>query len=207
MFLNVLRLFLPLAALWLSACATLPKPEASQTYTGRFALKAQGPTAHGNTLRENLSGRFTLALSTDTTTLDLASPLGNTLARLQSGPQGAQLQVPEDGGLRTLHHREAEVLAEEVLGFPLPLNGLRWWIRGEAIPERPAQVQQENGVSKQIEQDGWRIQIEERFEGHSGVNADPRRLSVQRAAGTHSPAINLRVVLDAASTREAADSP
>lgn len=189
-----LRLFVLLAAVLLSACASLPKPEASQTYSGRFALKAQGPTARGNTLRENLSGRFTLALSADTTTLDLASPLGNTLARLQSGPQGAQLQVPEDGGLRTVQHREAEALAEEVLGFPLPLNGLRYWIRGAAIPGRPAQLQQDNGVATQIEQDGWRIQIEERFEG----GTDPRRLNVQRPASVNSPAISLRVVVDAA---------
>lgn len=192
MHLSLRRLFLLLTALLLSACASLPKTDASQTYSGRFALKAQGPTARGDTLRENLSGRFTLALSADTTTLDLASPLGNTLARLQSGPQGAQLQVPEDGGLRTVQHREAEALAEEVLGFPLPLNGLRWWIRGAAIPERAAQLQQDKGVLTQIEQDGWRIQIEERFEG----GTEPRRLNVQRPATAHSPAISLRVVVD-----------
>ena len=181
-----------IAALLLAACTTLPPPAAPNTLlnttTGRFALNATGTRPDGTPLRESMSGRFTLSVATDSTTLDLASPLGNTLARLQSNASGALLQVPEDGGLRTVHNSNPEALAEDVLGFPLPLKGLPWWIQGEPAPDRPAQVQDIN----HIEQDGWRIQIEERFER----SATPRRLTLLRPAADMSPAITLRVVVD-----------
>ncbi len=178
-------------ALLLAACTTLPPPAALHVTTGRFALNAVGTRANGTPLRENLSGRFTLSMATDNTTLDLASPLGNTLARLQSNPHGAVLQVPEDGGLRSVHHSNPETLAEEVLGFPLPLAGLPWWLQGRSAPEHPAL-----SADNTIEQDGWRIQIDERFERSSA----PRRLTLLRPGSAVTPAITLRVVLDEAST-------
>ncbi len=179
----------------LFACTTLPPPAALHTTTGRFALSAEGIRATGAPVRESLSGRFTLSQTADTTTLDLSSPLGNTLARLQSDPSGAQLQVPESGGLRVIHNANAEALAEEVLGFALPLAGLPWWIKGQPIPERPAQLsqlQREGALITHIDQDGWGIHIDQRFDN----SATPRRLTLVRPASTMSPAITLRIVLD-----------
>lgn len=172
----------------LVACTSLPPPAALHTTTGRFALNATGTRPDGRALRESMSGRFTLSVSNDSTTLDLASPLGNTLARLQSDGHGAVLTVPEDGGLRSVRNSNPEALAEEVLGFPLPLAGLPWWIQGKPAPERPVRVQ---GINH-FEQDGWRIEIEERFERSSA----PRRLTLLRHAADTSPAISLRIVLD-----------
>lgn len=181
-------------ALLLAACAALPPPAAEQSFAGRFALTAVGRDADGAPRNENVSGRFTLAVAGDSATLDLASPLGTTLARLQSLPDGARLQVPENGGLREVRDANAEQLAERVLGFPLPLAGLPWWIRGLPAPDRAAQVTREATAITYFEQDGWAIHIDERFDGRGA----PRRLTLTRAASALSPSINLRVVLDTA---------
>ena len=181
----------------LSACVSLPPPAGEQIFSGRFALSAIGRGADGTPQNENLSGRFTLAIAATTTTIDLASPLGPTLARLEASPEGARLQVPDGGSLREVRDSNAEQLAERVLGFPLPLIGLRWWILGEPAPDRPARVSREGRTITHIEQDDWSIRVDERFEGY----AAPRRLTLARAASAQSPSILLRVVLDAPGAR------
>jgi outer membrane lipoprotein LolB len=184
--------------LLLGGCVSLPQaPTAELTFTGRFALTAVGRAGDGATQNVNLSGRFTLAVTADTAMLDLASPLGTTLARLESSPEGARLQVPDGGSLREIRDADAETLAERVLGFPLPLAGLPWWIRGQPAPDRAAQVAREAGAITRIEQDAWVIQVDERFEGQ----AAPRRLTLARAASALSPSMNLRVVLDSPGAR------
>lgn len=179
-------------------CASLPPPPiAEQTFTGRFALTASGRGSDGTPRVENQSGRFTLVINAGTTTIDLASPLGNTLARLQSSSAGARLQVPEGGSLREIHDTNAEALAERVLGFALPLAGLPWWIRGEPAPDRAARVEHEAGAIARIEQDGWTILVNERFDSPPS----PRRLTLARAPSAQSPSMSLRVVLDAPGAR------
>jgi outer membrane lipoprotein LolB len=173
-------------------CTTLAPIEPSlQVYTGRFVASISRDEQ-----REAVSGRFTLAASAGRTTLDLASPLGNTLARVEANANRAMLTAPQaDGTLATWRGDSPEALAESVLGYRLPVAGLADWIAGRAAPGRPAQVFPEAGPTQRIEQDGWVITIDERFED-SGA---PRRLSVDRTAGVSSgPSVRLRLVLDAA---------
>jgi len=196
------RWLMPLAMISaLLACTTVPEREApDKVYNGRFSLKTSLSEGDGQHRSEHLSGRFTLSVARPWTELDLASPLGNTLARLHTGTHGAWLQLPdEDGGLRTLRDGHAQALSERVLGYPLPLEGLPWWIEGMPAPARtPAQAARvhyaDNGLPEHIEQDGWRIHIEERF--NTPDRPTPRRLQL-----THSPragtALQLRVVIDA----------
>ncbi len=179
-----------------ASCATFdPIAPAERVYTGRFAAVVSRGTE-----RESVSGRFTLAVRPDSATVDLASPLGNAMARLQAGPDDATLIAPQsDGSLATWHGASPEALAESVLGWRLPVSGLAEWIDGRAVPGRPAQVVPAMGPSQQIEQDGWTITIDERFPGSDA----PRRLSLSRPeAAPASPAVRLRLVVDApASTR------
>jgi outer membrane lipoprotein LolB len=192
------RLAGTLAAIVLSACASLSPPVAERHYAGRFALTSETLGADGAPQRENVSGRFVLASGAAQTTLDLASPLGTTLARLESSPAGARLQVPEDGALREVRDADAGSLAERVLGFPLPLAGLPWWIRGEPMPGRAVRRLNADALAT-FEQDGWRVSIDERFAAGA-----PRRMTLIRPAAAAAPAITLRVVLDDAAAVPAA---
>jgi outer membrane lipoprotein LolB len=178
-----------LAALLLAGCATLQAPPpAERLYAGRFAA-----TSEIGVQRENLSGRFTLSVHRDGLTLDLASPLGNTLARVQSFEGSATLVAPQsDGSLLRLAGADAEALLRDHLGWSLPVAGLPSWIEGQAAPGRPARDE----GSDAIVQDGWTIRVLERFEASA-----PRRIEMRRAATIDAPAVTLRLVLDAPGAR------
>lgn len=184
---SVGRAALAAIALLTSACTTFAPTVAERQYAGRFGLTAERVMPDGTPRRESLSGRFVLAAAAGGATLDLATPLGVTLARLETTAMGARLLLPEDGGLREVRDRDAEALAERVLGFPLPLTGLPWWIRGEPVPARTMRMEGDAG----FQQDGWRVAVDERFSGGA-----PRRMTLTRAALASAPAITLRVALD-----------
>jgi outer membrane lipoprotein LolB len=203
------------AAALLAACAGLPTgPAPERVHSGRFSL-----TADNGTQRENVAGRFTLAVLRGALTLDLATPLGTTLASLHSDARGAVLTVAEaaaagDGpdappaqrGPRELRGPDAEALALDTLGWTLPFGGIRDWILGRPAPGQPVRQASAEG----FEQDGWTIRVLERFEG----SALPRRLLFERAAQAPAsgsprpaPAITLRLVLDAPVASPPAASP
>lgn len=169
----------------LAGCASLPVPSpADRTHAGRFSVNAQAADR-----QETATGRFELRVLRDSLTLDLSAPLGATLARLETGPGGAQLTVPGNPP-RIVRGRDAEALADEVLGYALPVSGLGDWILGRPAPGRGATQSPDGSV---IEQDGWTIRIVERF----ADGALPRLMTLQRAGAANAPAITLRLVLDA----------
>lgn len=181
-----------LAAAIFGGCTTLaPTEPPLHVYTGRFAAGISRGSE-----RETVSGRFTLAAYPGRTTLDLASPLNNTLARIETdATRGATLTAPQpDGTLARWHGNSPDTLAESVLGYNLPVAGLADWIAGRSMPGRPARTFPETGPAQRIEQDGWIIVVDERF-GDTGM---PRRLSFDRATdGPTGTSLKLRLVLDA----------
>jgi outer membrane lipoprotein LolB len=182
-----------LAVAVLAGCTTLsPIERAERVYTGRFAAAVgQGEQ------RESTSGRFVLAVRSGGITIDLASPLGNTLARVRTTPEMATLTAPQpDGSLATWEGASPEALTDAALGWRLPVSGLADWLAGRPMPDRPARLTPAGGVVQQIDQEGWVIRIEERFEG----SGEPRLLSLERAAEAAAPAIRLRLVVDEANT-------
>lgn len=176
---------LAVAGVLLGACTTLaPVREAERVHQGRFALTATWPDRS-----ESSSGRFSLAIHADGVTLDLSSPFGNTLARIDTDRSGARLTAPAaEGELKRLQGPNADALAEQVLGWSLPVSGIGDWIVGRPTPSRPYRTLD----SGSIEQDGWVIHVLDRF----GVDGAPRRLSFERPATMGSPAVIVRLVLD-----------
>lgn len=191
---HTLRATSGLAALtlWIlvGGCSSLPPADpAMTTYTGRFSATIR----HGGG-QEAVSGRFTLATGSGRTVLDLASPLGNTLARIEADAGGATLIAPRsDGALATWEGASADALAESVLGYRLPVSGLPDWIAGRAAADRPALRSPQDGPAQRIEQDGWIIVIDQWFD-QSGL---PRRLTLDRGEASEAMlALRLRLVLE-----------
>src|SRR5690606_34620535 len=89
--------------------------------------------------------------------LDLANPLGSTLARVSVEPGRATL-TRSDGSTETAPDADALVL--QVLGGEVPVAGLRYWLRGQA---GPAPVQERandaQGRLSSLRQDGWLVQL------------------------------------------------
>jgi outer membrane lipoprotein LolB len=172
------------------ACSTLgPLPAAERQYLGRFAVAT---ALDGK--RDSGSGRFKLAVDGHAITLDLDSPLGSTLARVEVNAQGARLTAPGNDGPREVRGPSAEALTYEVLGWPLPVAGFRDWIDGRPVPERPSRDRTTGDQTKAFDQDGWTISVLERFNEGRGP---PRRLLFERPeTPSVAPAISLRLVLD-----------
>ncbi len=172
-----------LAAL-LTACATPILVPPDRAYSGRFAVT----TASGEQ-RENVSGRFTLEIRGQQQIVDLISPLGTTVARVEIEPGGARATGAQ---MQEVRGADADALTQRLLGWPLPVSGLADWIEGRPVPTRVARVEREGGRVVLLEQDGWTIRLPE----YSEATARPRRLVLERPAAANTPSVVLRLIVD-----------
>ncbi|HVE90339.1 MAG TPA: outer membrane lipoprotein LolB [Burkholderiaceae bacterium] len=168
----------------LCACATPSGTPADRTHSGRFAVT----TALGEQ-RESVSGRFSLEVRGAQQVLELASPLGTTVARIEIEPGGARAIGAR---MQEVRGADADALTEQLLGWPLPVSGLADWIEGRAVPQRVARIERDGGRIGLIEQDGWTIRLAEYFEN----TARPRRLELERPAAANTPSVTLRLIVD-----------
>jgi outer membrane lipoprotein LolB len=176
----------------LAACASLPPPAAGVLgYSGKFSLRVTGDER-----QDVMSGRFALTVDPDGVTLDLSTPLGTTVARIRSGADGATLSVPASGGLRTEHGPDPDALCRQVLGWSLPVGGIRDWIEGRPVPGRPYRLSAADDGGSRLEQDGWTIRLDPR-----GADGRIRHLDLERERQVDAPSVWLRVVLDAEAGR------
>lgn len=155
---------LAMTALMLGGCAGLV-PAAHQAsaspeqilhdnvdYHGRFSVHY----VDNNGQDQNVYGNFDLQQLAGSSTLQLLNPLGQTLARVSVSPAGATLELPD----RPVQTAPAvETLMQHAIGFPLPMDGLRYWLKPEAAPNTPAQITKDpvSGRISQIRQDDWTI--------------------------------------------------
>ncbi|NYT35716.1 outer membrane lipoprotein LolB [Allopusillimonas soli] len=146
------------AALVLAACATPPKiggkpGEGVFERTGRFAMNV----GYANGQRDALQGGFAWRDAGTRLTLDLANPLGSTLARIEVTPGRAT--VTRSNGEQE-QAATADGLVEKVLGSPLPVSGLRYWLRGQTGPQAVSALEKnEAGQPVSFTQDGWRVRL------------------------------------------------
>jgi len=84
------------------------------------------------------------------------SPVGTTVAHLRQGPDGATLVTSQGREYRAEDLRD---LANEVLGWDLPLEALPYWVRGLAWPaEEPSAAERdERGRMRELSQAGWQV--------------------------------------------------
>lgn len=168
----------------LTACATLSPSPADRAYSGRFAVT----TALGER-RESVSGRFSLEVRGRQQILELASPLGTTVARIEIEPGGARATGAR---MQEVRGADADALTEQLLGWRLPVSGLADWIESRPVPQRAARVERDGERIVLIEQDGWMIRLSDYFES----SARPRRLLLERPAGANTPSVILRLIVD-----------
>lgn len=173
-----------LLATLLTACATTPETAPDRVHTGRFsAVASQGER------RESVSGRFSMEVRRDRRRIDLATPLGTTVARIEIGPEGASANGP---GMQETRGPDADALAEQLLGWRLPVSGLPDWIEGRPVPSRPSRVERDGSRLVLIEQDGWTVRLAETF----ATSDRPRLIILERAASPRAPGVVLRLVVD-----------
>ena len=159
---------------------------------GRFALQAQ----RFNQNTENTQGGFSWQDRGAALVLDLTSPVGGTLARVTVERQASTL-VRANG--EQIKAESPDALIELAIGQPMPVSGLRDWLRGrlsplagdakEALPRATTNlVRDEQGRLTAFLQDGWQVTLS-RYDEFG-----PRALALRRAEAGQD--VSIRIVID-----------
>lgn len=118
--------------------------------------------------------------------LKVAGPLGQGAFEMQGGPDAVVL---EDASGQVFSARDADSLVIQVTGWELPVAGLRYWVRGLAVPGVEASLQRDTlGRVTSLRQSGWII-VYDRFQDVAGLDW-PGRLKLARGD------ISVRLVID-----------
>lgn len=115
----------------------------------------------------------------------LLSPLGQGVARVARDASGVAL-TDSDGHI--YQAPDAESLTEEVLGWRLPLRGLRYWVAGVPAPGDARLERDPSGRLARLAQDGWQVD----YLGYQAVAGQelPRRMELQHGD------VEIRLLLD-----------
>jgi outer membrane lipoprotein LolB len=105
--------------------------------------------------------------------LDLTTPLGSVLARIQVEP-GQSVLERADGSHEAA--ADPDALLALIWGHAMPVSGLRAWIRGRPVSGRPVQDPRRDGQGRLVamEQDGWQVELSDYDD------QGPRRVRLQR---------------------------
>jgi outer membrane lipoprotein LolB len=169
-----MRLIALVLLMLLGGCASLPSVPAArpdQIETAAFALNGRIAVRHNGT-RHSAGLRWVHREQSDE--LLLQGPLGQTAARVYRDAQGALL---DDGG-KQYRAADAESLMQQVLGWQLPLGGLRQWLLARTADGGAYIERDERGRIALLRQDGWEV----RYLRYDGDAADslPSRLQLSR---------------------------
>ena len=120
--------------------------------------------------------------------VELASPLGQTLARLVGDAHGVELKTP-DGKVQTAN--DWQTLTSRGLGWALPVEGLAFWVQGVPRKDFPFTAEAgDAGLPGVLRQDGWIITYQAFARDASGASR-PARMTLEY------PGVELRLVIDA----------
>lgn len=173
-------------AFGLAGCAVLPTApiepvaiEAPRAFelSGRIAVKYRGNSSSG-------SLRWSHREEQDNITL--LSPLGQAVTQITRDAGGVTLV---DQNQQTHHAADAESLTTKLLGWRLPLSGLRYWVVGQPAPALPYQIARDATQRPAVLlQDGWHLDYSA-WQAVAG-QALPRKLTLQRDD------LEIRLVMD-----------
>ncbi|WP_186332170.1 lipoprotein insertase outer membrane protein LolB [Bordetella genomosp. 13] len=176
------------ALLALAACATVPEPTgqpAADAFAraGRFAITA---TETSDGTQQAVQGGFIWRDDGSRYQLDLTTPLGSTEARVEGQPGAATLT--RSNGTR-LQAADPDSLAEDALGSPVPVSGLRDWLRGQPGEPAPQALESDaQGRPTSFTQRGWQARLS-RYDAQG-----PQLLVLERLEDTRR--IVVRLVVD-----------
>ena len=181
-----------LTLLILGGCSSLPPVaggmrvyQSDITLSGRLSVRY---TQEGKP--QSLQGKFSWQQHGQGINIVLYSPLGQTVAKMTLMPGMATLELP-DKGIRQA--RDVAELTQDLLGWPLPAQGLRYWLQG-FLPLASGQLQTmaaEDAAT--FSSEGWNGRYVSWQQ--SGTLVYPKRIDLARATASGGD-IALRIVID-----------
>lgn len=170
-------------------CGVTPKIETAASAqqselfqrSGRFALSVE----KNNGERDAVQGGFVWHEQQQQIQLDLNNPMGTVLARVVVDEQGSRLIYPS-GDIE--YAASPDALVAQLLGYELPVSGMKDWLRGQTGAGSVTELKQEQGRIVYFSQDNWRVQLQ-RYDEQG-----PRVLQMHRTQAAH--AFSVRIVVD-----------
>lgn len=163
----------------LQACASVPTASPPAGTPQAFAMQGRVSVQYGD---QSLSGQLHWIAGAASDEVLLSSPLGQGVAGISRNGGGVTLTRP---GEPPLMAENVEDLTQSVLGFRLPLAGLRFWMQARPDPARESAVRLDAaGNVERIVQDGWKIDYLQYDQNR------PRKIHVAREG------LEIRLVID-----------
>lgn len=118
----------------------------------------------------------------------LFSPLGQVVAEIFRDQAGVRLVTSEPAIYQA---QNVEYLTSQVLGWELPLAGMRFWVRGAHFPGTIAEKDlDKNERTVAIRQDGWQVVYRNYYPEQEGVSVLPKLLEFSR------PDVKMKLLVD-----------
>ncbi|HEX2530462.1 MAG TPA: lipoprotein insertase outer membrane protein LolB [Burkholderiaceae bacterium] len=145
---------------------------------------------------EAVHGSFVWVQTPGHTTVHLLTPFGQTMAAIDVTPQAATLT---QAGRPPRIAQDADALAAETLGWPLPISGLRHWLQGFVIDAQGRHIfaaVQNTGTASFTTRDGWRVRyVSWASAAPSSAQNRPKRIDLDRST-TQAGKVSIRIVID-----------
>lgn len=117
---------------------------------GRVGIETGKDSGHASMSWEQNGENYAIRIS---------APMSQGTFELKGGAEGVTLRGPDN---REVAAADPQALMQAQLGWSLPVAGLKYWIRGIPVPNRPvAAVRLDDaGRLSDLEQDGWRVSVQ-----------------------------------------------
>lgn len=197
----LLRLsLLPLALLGslfaLPGCSTIEPSVGSaaretQSYHDNIAISGRFSVSYQHDGKpHSAQGRFHWQQQSDDVHIDLLSPLGQTLARIRVTPFIAMLERP---GQPTQSASHVSELTEQMLGWAMPADGLRYWLQGFSLTDTGATQPASPADDTGFKASDWQVRYVSWQPAPGGSH--PRRIDLSRPSLSGSE-LAIRLVID-----------
>jgi outer membrane lipoprotein LolB len=179
----------------MAGCATAPSTNVSTVGAYRDSIALSGRLAvnyQKDGKLESLSGNFDWNQAPNRVDVELASPLGQTMATIAVTPQSATLT---QAGRAPLTAGDVDSLTQRTLGWPLPVSGLRDWLQGYAVDAQGRRFAASPANNAVFTKDGWRLRFVE-WHDASAAQPAPRVIHADRAAAGDIQDLAIRIVVN-----------
>ena len=164
----------------LTGCATTSGPLSQAPVAAyRDTINLDG-TMSANYQRDGHPGSVTVKFEWEQTPgrvdVNLATPLGQTVAKISVTPESATL-TQADRAPRVA--KDLETLTRDSLGWSLPVSGLRDWLQGYATGADGKRFTASPANNTVVTKDGWRLRFVT-WQDDAATNPQPKRIDADR---------------------------
>ncbi|HEY0063513.1 MAG TPA: outer membrane lipoprotein LolB [Telluria sp.] len=181
----------------LTGCASAPSAPPSQATVAAYrdSIELAGRLSvnyERDGKLDTLSGKFSWVQRADRIDVALASPLGQTIAKITVTPQQATLT---QGDKPARVAADIDSLTAQTLGWSLPVSGLRDWLQGFASGPGGSRFAASPANNSFTTADGWRLTFVS-WQDPGAAHPVPKRIDAERSANASSGQLALRIVID-----------